>query len=128
MLLHTYFYPHRRGGPLLQVMDNCPVLWHQLTSLARGIEPHDVEDLEPHQVDHGADALRYWAQGRPKPSAPTPGEILEHDPDVDKMLDARSYEVAKIERERAEARKRGFGKVPVRQKKPRIKQIKKPWG
>jgi hypothetical protein len=44
------------------------------------------------------------------------------------MLDARSYEVAKIERERAEARKRGFGKVPVRQKKPRIKQIKKPWG
>ena len=126
MLLHTYFYPKRREGPLVRVMDNCPVLWHQLTSLARGIEPHSVEDLEPHQVDHGADSLRYWAQGRPAPAPPTPDEILMTDPDLDKMIDPRTYEAAQIEK----LRKYQFPEVPVRQAPKRKRKRptqRKPW-
>lgn len=109
-LLHTYFYPRRRGGALLRVMRTCPVLWRQLTSLARGIPPHDPEDLEDGQIDHGADSLRYWVQGRPEPAQPTEAEILLADPDLDKFEDPRSYEAAQIER----IKQTGFPAVPVR--------------
>ena len=90
-LLHTYFYPKRRGGPLLRVMDNCPVTWMQLTTLARGIEPHDIEDLEPHQVDDAGDMCRYFVQDRPLPAAPTADEILMQDEELDFAIDPATW-------------------------------------
>lgn len=121
-LLHTYYYPKRRGGPLLRHMDNCPVTWRQMTSLARGEEPHDIEDLEPRQQDDAADMVRYFVQGRPQPAPPTPDEILATDEDLDKMIDPASYEAAKIE----ELRRLGFPavRVGVTPKKP---STSKPW-
>jgi len=120
-LLHTYFFAKRAGGPLATVMDNCPVLWRQLTSLIRGIEPHDVEDLEPHQVDHGADAFRYWAQGRPHLADMTPDELILTDPDFNYQDEPRTHKARQIERARQE-KKAGFPAVRVGQgpkKKPK---------
>ncbi|KPK09578.1 MAG: hypothetical protein AMS20_00205 [Gemmatimonas sp. SG8_28] len=126
--LHTWFYPFRKGGPLLTISDNCRVLWRQMTSLARGIEPHDVEELEPHQEDHGADALRYWAQMRPRPAMPTGAEMLEHDPDLDKLLDQRSYQEAKDRRVREITRQSGFPAVKVQTVyKPKPPRVRSPW-
>lgn len=114
-LLHTYFFARRQGGPLLRIMDNCPVSWLQLTSLARGIEPHDIEDLEPNQTDDAADMVRYFVQGRPVPAAPTEAEILMADEKLDKLVDPRTYWAARID----ELRQVGFPQVSVKkQKKP----------
>lgn len=121
-LLHTYFFPRRFGGPLLRVMDNCPVAWRQLTTLARGVSPHDVEDIEPHQTDDAADMVRYWAQGRPRPAMPTPAEILMDDADLDKMVDPVTYEAAKIE----QMRQVGFPAVRLRRQLPE-RTTRRPW-
>lgn len=121
MLLHTYFFTKRRTGPLLKIMDNCPVTWRTLTSLARGQEPQDVEDIAPHQLDDPYDMVRYWAQGRPEPAPPTEAEILEMDPALDKMDDPATYQIAQLE----EMKRHGFpklkvgkGRKPKRHKKP----------
>lgn len=75
-LLHTYFWPHRAEGPLLQVMDNCPTLWRQLTTIVRGEPPEDRELPAKGQTDDAMAALRYWAASRPEPPAPKASEIL----------------------------------------------------
>jgi len=129
-LMHTYFYPRRRGGALLKIMkEKCPVTWRQLTGLARGIEPHDIEDIEPHQTDDAADMVRYYLQGRPRPADPTPDEILMTDLDLDKAsIDLASYEYAQIER----LRRVGFPAIkdtPLKQrpiKKPLTRRTR-PW-
>lgn len=122
-LLHTYFYPNRREGPLLRVMDNCPVTWRQLTTLARGVSPHDIEDLEPHQTDDAADMIRYFVQSRPGPAAPTEAEILMADRQLDKLVDPRTYWAAKIE----EFRQVGFPAVPVKKPKRGVHRTRRPF-
>lgn len=115
-LLHTYFFPRRKGGPLLTVMDNCPVTWRQLTSLVRGVEPHDIEDLENGQIDDAADMVRYFAQSRPAPAAPTEAELLMADEKLDKLVDPRTYWASRTD----ELKRVGFPAVPVkRPKRPR---------
>jgi hypothetical protein len=124
-LLHTYFYPKRRGGPVLRVRRSCSILWHQLTTLVRGVPPRDIEDLAPGQSADAVHALRYWAQNRPQLGKPTEADLLAADPDQDKLEDPRSYEAAQIER----LRKYGFPAVPVRRppRRPRPKQQRRPW-
>ncbi len=118
-LLHTYFFPKRYGGPLLRIMDNCSVTWSQLSTLARGVPPHDIEDIEPNQVDDAADMVRMWAQSRPEPARPTPDEILMRDEVLDFALDPKSYEFQQIER----FRKHNFPAVKVgRSKRKRGKR------
>jgi len=123
-LLHTYLDPRMHDGPQLLIMNNCMVLWGQLTSLARG-EPgtgQDPEDIAPHQVDHGYDALRYWAQGRPEPASPTAQEIDEHT--IGRQYnnrDPRSMEAARADRAKQM-------KLPVhRDVTPKIKKRRTAW-
>jgi hypothetical protein len=120
ILLHTYFDPRRNGGPLLRVLDNCPALWHELTSVSRGIGSHDREDVEPHQADHSVRALRYWAQGWPEPAPPTEAELRRVDPNADKLVDPRTYEAKQWERMKK------YGIPAIRPSRPKRKR-RRPW-
>lgn len=75
-LLHTYFWPHRAEGPLLQVMDNCKTLWRQLTTIVRAEPPNDIELPAKGQTDDALAALRYWAASRPEPPLPRAKDIM----------------------------------------------------
>ena len=116
-LLHTYFFPLRRGGPLLRLMDNCPVTWRQLTGVPRGEHPHDPEEIDRKFVEDDAlDMIRYFVQGRPQPAPPTAEELLVADPDLDYAIDVRTYQARQMER----YKKAGFPAVKVaRRTQPR---------
>jgi hypothetical protein len=75
-LLHTWFWPYRAGGPLLEIMDNCKKLWGELTTIVRGEPPEDIELPAKGQTDDCLAALRYWAQSRPEPPRPKASEIM----------------------------------------------------
>ncbi len=62
-LLHTYFYPHRDGGPLLTISEDCPITWRQFTTLQRAEPPKDIEDIAAGQNDdlqETRDTLAEW--------------------------------------------------------------------
>lgn len=52
----------------LKICSNCPNLISSLESIASDEKNPSDCAMQPHDVSHGPDALRYWAAGRPSPT------------------------------------------------------------
>lgn len=93
LLLHTYFDP-RWTPPLLQVMENCPETWRQLTSIVRHEDPAHNEEPAKGQRDDAFTVVRYFVQSRPTPSQIPQGQIAvpgQHRGRVDPRTQAMIY-------------------------------------
>ncbi len=125
-LLHTYFSPHRDGGPLLRISEDCPILWRQLTTLQRGEPPANVEDTAKGQTDDAATTLRYWASSRPEPPSPTPAEIMRAMVDETFGRDPRTLQAAQLERAHLK-RLMAVRDIPRRKTGRRARPWEGPW-
>ena len=74
-------------SPKLKIFSNCKNLIRTLPMLEIDKKnPNDVAG-EPHEYTHAADALRYWAAGRPVP-APVITERDEYLPEYDEQVES----------------------------------------
>lgn len=74
-------------SPKLKIFSNCKNLIRTLPMLEIDKKnPNDVAG-EPHEYTHAADALRYWAAGRPVP-APVVAEGDEYLPEYDEQVES----------------------------------------
>jgi hypothetical protein len=65
------------GTPGLTIFDTCRELIRCLRAVQHDRrDPNDVA-TQPHEITHGPDALRYFAQTRVLPAQPAGGEIPE---------------------------------------------------
>jgi hypothetical protein len=124
VLIHTYLYP-RRGGPLLAISSACPQLWEQVSSLV--IDETHVEDTSREQEDDVYTALRYWAQDRPQPPAPTVDDVFALTAVPGVVDDPRSVQAALDQELRLKRLRAAFPKIADKLPSRRPARVRTPW-